>query len=471
MIPVIMSGGSGTRLWPVSRAACPKQFVELLDRSLFALTLERLKPFGTPWCVTGRGLKVLTEREYRKLGMASETILFEPLPRNTAPAVAWACKVALDLGRGHEVMGVFPADQVVHKSDLFVEALRMAEVYAAKGEIVTIGITPTHAATGFGYIEIDTELRLDGSSTSSIAITSTRARRAVGFREKPTEAKATQYLQSGRFFWNAGIFVFKISRMVELFETHMPDLWEGVKRIPKLGHGNAASNSDFDEIFAGLPSQSLDYGVMEKLSSFVCVPGEFGWSDLGSWDELATFDKGTPFTAVDSHRNYVHGSTEKVYAMVGVDDLILVDTPDACLITKKGKSQDIRKVVEELSSRGAPQAREHLYDFRPWGRYEVLRDTEEFKSKLIEVEPNSQLSYQSHNKRAEHWIVVCGTAEVTLDGTVHRLGAGESIFIPVRAKHRVKNPGPGPLRFVEVQVGSYFGEDDIIRYSDDYGRT
>jgi mannose-1-phosphate guanylyltransferase/mannose-6-phosphate isomerase len=456
MIPVIVSGGSGTRLWPISRASCPKQFVELLDQSLFAMTLDRLKTFGVPWCITGAGLRVLTEREYRKQSLSTENIYYEPMARNTAAAVAWICKIALDKGLGQQVLGVFPADHVVRHPSAFTEALQLASRWAEKGHVVTLGVKPTKPATGYGYIEVNAKAE-EESQTLSI-------HPALGFREKPQASVAEEYLRSGNYFWNAGIFVFRADLMAELLQKHLPELWKGVMSIAKDG-------SNLNEVFPRLPSQSIDYGVMEKLESFMCVPGDFGWSDLGSWDELADLNEGTPVTALRSEGNYVHGAKHKVYAMVGVEDLIVVDTSDACLIMKKGQSQDVKKIVEALDSAQVKQVREQVYDFRPWGYFEVLRDARDFKSKIIEVDPGHKISYQSHAKRSEHWIILEGQAEVTIDGQKFVRKPGEAIIIPQGAKHRVFNSGRSTLRFIEVQVGSYFGEDDITRYSDDYGRV
>ena len=459
MIPAILSGGSGTRLWPVSRASHPKQFCDLFDESLILKTVRRLQPLGTPWVITTQSMRTLTERLFRDLALPQDQILCEPMGRNTAAAVALLCHVLELRGKASEVVGIFPADHFVENTELFQTALRLAEKKAIEGAVVTLGIQPSYPATGYGYIEL--------SRTAATA--SIEAIPALKFREKPDSATAKAYVESGKFSWNAGIFVFRADRMIALLKEHLPDVWNCIAEVK-------GDLSNLKDAYNQVHSISIDYGIMEKLeNAFLCIPcQDLGWSDVGSWDEVAALKASavTQTTEVEAKRNFVFPATpEKQYAFVGVDDLIVADTVDALLVMRKGTSQAVKDVQQTLAERKAPCATQHVFEYRPWGTFEVLRDTAQFKSKVIRVEPGQQLSYQSHAKRAEHWIVVSGQAEVVLNDVVHRLSAGQHIHIPQGAKHRMRNPGKDVVEFVEVQLGSYFGEDDIVRYQDDYQRT
>ena len=465
MIPVILSGGSGTRLWPVSRQSHPKQFCDLLDeahgQTLFANTVRRLMPLGSPWTVTVRELKVLTERSLSSLGVPSSQVVYEPFGRNTAPAIALLCRVFELRGLGREVAGVFPADQVVEKEEAFHRAVRLGASIAEQGQVVTLGVKPTYPATGYGYIETSGAFSVAGGL------------RAVGFREKPSESVAADFLKRGGFFWNAGMFIFRVDVMIGLLREHAPAVWSAFADL-------RADLSNLEDIYHSVKGISIDYAVMEKLPGHVCIPCDFPWSDLGSWDSYAEFAartgagvssgvSGTPIE-VGAKGNFVFPSRDKVYSVTGADDLLIVDTDDALLISRRGSSEQVKDVVEQLKKSGDKRASEHVFDVRPWGRFEILRDTSEFKSKVIEVNPGAQLSYQSHTKRSEHWIVVKGRGEVVLDDRTLPVSAGVHINIPLGAKHRMRNLGTEVLQFVEVQLGSYFGEDDIVRYEDAYGR-
>ncbi len=380
--------------------------------------------------------------------------------RNTAAAIALLCRVLEIRGKANEVVGIFPADHFVENTTLFQEALRLAEKKAGEeGAVVTLGIQPSYPATGYGYIELSQK-----AATASI-----EAIPALKFREKPDSATAQTYVESGKFSWNAGIFVFRADRMISLLKEHLPDVWNCIS-------GVKGDLSNLKDAYAQVRSISIDYGIMEKLeNAFLCIPcQDLGWSDVGSWDEVASLktSASTQTTEIEAKQNFVFpANQEKQYAFVGVDDLIVADTADALLVMRKGTSQAVKDVHQKLAERKAPSASQHVFEHRPWGYFEVLRDTAQFKSKVIRVEPGQQLSYQSHAKRAEHWIVVSGQAEVVLNDEVHRLGAGQHIYIPQGAKHRMRNPGTSVVEFVEVQLGSYFGEDDIVRYQDDYQRS
>lgn len=462
MIPVILSGGSGTRLWPFSRQNAPKQFVNLFEESLFSQTLNRVKPFGSPWSVTVSSMKVLTEREFKAHGIALDQIVYEPFGKNTAPALALLCKTLSLKGKANEVVGVFPADHLIRKSDVFRRALKLATECASEGQVVTLGVLPTYPSTGYGYIEVKSDtFKREVATDNGLPLS---ALRVEGFREKPSEERAEQFVKSGNYFWNAGIFIFSVSTLISAFKEWMPDLWKTIDLL-------APDQKNLKDIYESVTPQSIDYGIMEHITNQVCIPCDLGWSDVGSWDEVAALSVGTDALEEQAEKNFVRGIPNKSYAFIGTENLIVVDTPDACLIAKKGTTQKVKDVVDKLKEKKITAAVEHTYDIRPWGQFEVLRDTEHFKSKVITVLPGQQLSYQSHKKRAEHWVITRGVSEVVLNDVVHNLKAGESIYIPIEAKHRIRNPSKTQvLEFVEVQVGSYFGEDDITRYSDDYGR-
>lgn len=460
MIPVVMSGGSGTRLWPLSREKYPKQFCDLMEESLMSKTLLRLRKLGSPRVVTTERLKVLTEQALQDLQLPTEKTLYEPSGRNTAPAIALVCWQLQQENRLEEIVGVFPADHIISREAEFLTAVQLAAEVAADNKVVTLGIKPSFPATGFGYIETSA----DGVGQREHL----RAYAAVGFREKPSEALATQYLEQGNFFWNAGIFVFKVSHMIALFEQHAPDIWQSL-------HSLAADRSNLAEVYGAVRAESIDYAIMEQTKDLACVPCDIGWSDLGSWDEVAThYDKklgsGGVEISLQAQNNFVFSTTSKAVALLGVKDLIVVDTGDTLLICKKGESQKVKQLVEMLRDKHYSY-KEHLFEHRPWGKYTVLQDEPEFKAKRIIVHPGKRLSYQSHEHRSEHWVVIRGQGKVILNEQEHYLGVGDSIEIPKQAKHRMENPGTEDLEFVEVQTGDYFGEDDIKRFSDDFGRV
>jgi mannose-1-phosphate guanylyltransferase/mannose-1-phosphate guanylyltransferase/mannose-6-phosphate isomerase len=465
MIPVVLSGGSGTRLWPVSRAAFPKQFVELFDQPLLAGTLRRLAPLGEPRVVAVAGTETLTRRALAATGVPAERAVFEPAARNTAPAVALVCHLLSLEGRDREVVGVFPADHLVEDEPRFARAARLAARCALAGEVVTLGIRPTHPATGYGYIELDDEVvARDGDQDDELA-----AHRALRFHEKPDPAAAERMAAAGRFVWNAGMFVFRVAEMADHLARLLPETWRQVRRVePDLGN--------LAEVYEAIEPVSLDVGVMERLGGHVSIPCDIGWSDVGSWDEVARIDRregrqrGAVFR-VGGGESFVFPYRDKVYGLVGVDDLLVVDTADALLVARGGRSQEVKELVAEIAAAGRPEAAEHPFEERPWGGFEVLRDTERFKSKILRVDPGQRLSYQSHRHRSEHWVIVRGRPEVTIEGELLHPAPGEAVFVPAGAKHRIANPGDRPVELVEIQVGSYFGEDDIVRYEDDYDRV
>jgi mannose-1-phosphate guanylyltransferase/mannose-1-phosphate guanylyltransferase/mannose-6-phosphate isomerase len=461
MIPVVISGGSGTRLWPISRAQFPKQFCQLFEEPLQSMTIQRCAKLGKPWVLTSAALKTLTENNLKDLGLGHGQVLYEPEGRNTGPAVAVLCHYLDLLGLKNEVMGIFPSDHLIRNQDVFLSAVKFAEQLAAKGRVVTLGITPTYPETGYGYIQSGQVL---GSEKDLKAFS------VMKFHEKPDLKKAESFLQQGGFSWNAGIFVFKVETMIEHFKKFQPPLWKTVEALNK-------DLSNIAEVYKKLPSISLDYAIMEHLGAneLACIPSEMGWNDVGSWDAVAAEygDRQSHQANVvseNSQNTFVYSQREKTVALLDVEDLLVVDTEDGLLIAKKGSSQNVKKVVDELMKKQSSVVKTHLFEDRPWGRFEILRDTPEFKSKVISIRPMSQISYQSHAKREEHWIVTQGEGEVILNDKTIPVKKGTYIHIPLGAKHRIKNTTQQDLQFVEVQLGSYFGEDDIVRYQDDYKR-
>lgn len=335
MIPVILSGGSGSRLWPVSRAAFPKQFCELLDESLFAKTVRRLAPLGSPWVVTVREMKPLTERSLGELGVPTSQVIYEPFGKNTAPALALLCLQFERRGFGDEIVGLFPADHLVDGDDEFRSVVRAGIAYAEGGEVVTLGIQPTYPATGYGYIATDGPIGSGGGV------------KAIGFREKPNEVTAREFLNRGGFYWNAGMFIFRVRTMIELFKTYAPDIWASIAALK-------GDLSNLDEVYAGVRSTSVDYALMERLPSHVCLPCQFGWSDLGSWDSVAGLlpnrERESATVEIEAKGNFIFPQDGKVYAFVGVNDLMVVDTPDAVLVTRKGESELVKQVVDRMKS-------------------------------------------------------------------------------------------------------------------------
>lgn len=464
MIPVILSGGSGTRLWPVSRASYPKQFCDFFDGSFLGNTIHRLKTLGDIHILTTQSMGALTQRATKREGLNENNVLLEPMGKNTGPAIALLCHVLASRGKKNEIVGVFPSDHLIADEEVFQKAVALACEVASKGFVVTLGVTPHSPATGYGYIEVTGDTVGQNKDL--------KAMKVRGFREKPNLQVAQTYLDSGKHFWNAGMFVFRVSDMIGHFEKFQPKMWQKISEIK-----SDLSNLNYN--YSMVDSISIDYAVMEKLEMQACVPCDMGWSDVGSWDEMArisdesnkvrTQSRAEIFN-IDSANNYVFSVHNKVIGLIDVSDLIVVDSPDALLVVHKDSSQKVKELVDEMRAAGMTEATEHPFETRPWGRFEILADDPHYKAKKITIDPGGQLSYQSHTQRSEHWVIISGTAQVTLNEKPVPLKAGEYIHIPAGSKHRIKNVGVEPLIFVEVQTGSYFGEDDIVRYKDDYNR-
>ena len=463
MISVVLSGGSGTRLWPLSRQKLPKQFSPLFEKSLFSQTVERLSPLGDVMVCTGEPFRVLTEKSIVDDKLKVWQSLYEPCARNTAPAVAFVCQYLLEKGRGDEVVGIFPADHWVAKPEAFSRAIELAIEVAGEGQVVTLGIQPSYPATGFGYIEcLDEVFKQKGEF---------QAQRVKGFVEKPTLSVAESYVKSGLHNWNSGMFVFDVKTMVAAFTQFMPEMWSQIQTLK-------ADLSNLDQVYQELSGQSLDYGIMEHIENQVCIPCDIGWSDLGSWDDVQTFqdnlarenNRASIFNQ-DSRNNLAYAMTDKVVCFNGIENIQVVDTPDILYVGQKGQSQKVKELLNQVKERNPQLLVDHTFEYRPWGDYKNLFEVPEFKVKVITVRPGQQLSYQSHNQREETWVVVGGQGEVVLNDETIPVKKGTVVQIPVKAKHRMRNTGGDPLRFVEVQMGDYFGEDDIIRYQDDYNRV
>jgi mannose-1-phosphate guanylyltransferase/mannose-6-phosphate isomerase len=466
LVPVILSGGAGTRLWPLSREMYPKQLLALTSkRTMLQDTVTRLAGIAgarAPIVVCNEAHRFTVAEQIRALGMTASAILLEPAGRNTAPAVALAALKALQIHPEATIV-VAPADHVIRDARAFQAAAEVAARLAQDGKLVTFGIVAHAPETGYGYIR-----RGEGPGP---------AYPVAQFIEKPPLDVATQFVASGDYFWNSGMFVFKASRYLTELEAFAPDILEA----SRAAFHAAKIDLDFVRIdktgFEKCRSESIDYAVMEKTQDAVVLPLDAGWSDVGSWsslfDALPADEEGNVLQGDvmvhDTHDCFVH-STSRLVAAVGLDDHIVVETKDAVLVAPKDRVQDVKELVAKLKKSGRSETSWHREVFRPWGSYDSIDSGERFQVKRLSVKPGGVLSLQMHHHRAEHWIVVQGTARVTCNDKTFLLSENESTFIPIGATHRIENPGKVPLHIVEVQSGSYLGEDDIVRYEDNYGR-
>lgn len=478
--PIILCGGSGARLWPLSRAGFPKQFLSLAGaESLFQQAASRLMGLGAAGLdpaklivVTGEEHRFLAAEQLREAGIGLAAALLEPVGRSTAPALALAALAATENGQD-PVLVVTPADQAVGNPDAFIDAMHKAIDQAAQGAIVILGVAPDRPETGYGYIQAD-----GGAGQPAMPV-----RRFV---EKPDVATARQYLEQGGYYWNAGIFVLRASVWLKALGRFRPDIlqpaieaWD--KRITDAKLASTFVRPGKDE-FSAIPSESIDYAVMERCpgSEFPIkmIPMDAGWSDLGAWDAvwnvLPKDENGNvhmgDVLSTRSHNTLVQASSRLV-SLVGVENLVVVETADAVLVTAKSCSQDVRHIVDALQQKGREEYALHRKVHRPWGWYDSIDAGERFKVKRIQVKPGASLSLQKHHHRAEHWVVVKGTAEITCGDKKQVLAENQSTYIPLGEVHRLANPGTIPLEIIEVQSGSYLGEDDIVRFDDRYGRS
>lgn len=469
MIPVILSGGSGSRLWPLSRALFPKQFLPLhADITMLQDTLQRLQGLpgvAAPMVVCNEEHRFIVAEQLRTQQLGQPAILLEPVGRNTAPAIAVAAVAAQHNGED-PVLLVLPADHVIQNISAFHAGIVIARAAAEAGAMVTFGITPTAPETGYGYIKA-------GAAASNKVLKLER------FVEKPNRATAEQYLASGDYYWNSGMFMFRASVYLAELEKFAPEM------VAACRAAVAGGQSDLDfvrlekDAFAACPEDSIDYAVMEKTDKAVVVPLDAGWSDVGSWsalwdigskDAAGNVTKGDVLT-VNSHNSYIHAADGRLVAVVGLDDVVVVETSDAILVAHKDQVQDVKKIVEQLKAQNRSEASQHRVVYRPWGCYDSIDNGSRYQVKRITVKPGAKLSVQMHHHRAEHWIVVSGTAMVQNGDKEILLTENQSTYIPVGVVHALENPGKIPLELIEVQSGSYLGEDDIVRLQDRYGRA
>jgi mannose-1-phosphate guanylyltransferase len=488
LIPVIMAGGSGTRLWPLSRTAFPKQFLSLgYDMTMLQQTVARLDGLSglndaAPIVITNEEHRFLVAEQLRQMDVQG-SILLEPVGRNTAPAIALAAFQALKDNTSGEapVLLVLAADHVIKDTAAFQKAAMALLPAVQAGKFGTLGIVPTEAATGYGYIKAGVE------NSGLFAVEQ--------FVEKPDAETAQEYLDSGSYYWNSGMFMVRADRYLEELKRFSPEMYAACEAAM------ANTQSDFDfvrvdaEAFKACPDDSIDYAVMEPLCSLdngsqsgepqvVVAPLEAGWSDVGSWSALWEIaekcehgnavlhaGKGTGDTILNDTRNSLVSTSDRLVTTLGVDDLIIVDTKDALLIAHKDKVQDVKKIVAEIKARGGQQHHQHREVYRPWGIYDSIDNGERYQVKRITVKPGAKLSVQMHHHRAEHWVVVSGTAKVTNGDDTFLVTENESTYIPIGQIHALENPGKVELEMIEVQSGSYLGEDDIVRFEDKYGRA
>ncbi|ETI69203.1 mannose-1-phosphate guanylyltransferase/mannose-6-phosphate isomerase [Neobacillus vireti] len=455
---IILAGGSGTRLWPLSRNRYPKQFIKLQGKkeSLFQETFKRsllLANADDIFVVTNEKYKFLVMGSVEELGYKynENNILIEPNAMNTLPAICAGVHVIKSISS--DTVVVFPSDHMIAKNNDFAELINASEVLT-RDSLITFGIKPSGPNTGFGYIS-------PGSGKENGYV-------VKAFKEKPSYEKAVEYIESG-YYWNAGIFMFNTDLFTKEVKKYAPDIYNAFESSNNL-------NEAFSKIEMGI---SIDYGIMEKSSKVAVVPADIGWNDLGSFDsfyDISEKDEAGNITSkgniiIDSTNNMIHSEPEKIVVAIGVEDLIIIDNRDALLICKKDQSQKVKDVVETLKNRNDLRIEYHVQDYRPWGYYKVLEEEKDsFKIKRITVNPGKILSYQLHYHRSEHWIVVRGMAKVTIDDEVKFVRPGESIYMKAGQKHRLENPGKIPLEIVEVQLGDYLEEDDIVRFDDKYGR-
>ena len=472
MFAVIMAGGSGTRFWPLSREKMPKQLLKIGGNdTLIQETVGRILPLIAQqdiFIVTNQGLADDIDRQLssRFGGAWNANIIFEPLARNTAPALGLS---ALHLSRmdPDAIMVVLSADHAIRRVEEFLRMIRIAAAAAQQDYLVTLGIKPNRPETGYGYIKAGA--LIDGPGINGVC-------RVEAFVEKPNRETAQTYLTNGTYYWNSGMFVWKVKTFLAELEKHQPAMYQGLLEI-QSSIGTDQEAHVVSTVFQKLKSISIDYAVMEKTDRAAVIPADIEWSDVGSWaalDEVS--DKDAAGNIISGNvidlgsRDSVIYAEKRLVATIGLHEVIVVDTPDATLVCSKDKAQDVKKIVEELKKRKSEEHLIHRTVHRPWGNYTILEEGERYKIKRLEINPGAKLSYQSHHHRSEHWVVVAGTASVTNNDRTYDVHPNESTYIPISAKHRLENPGLVPLQIIEIQSGEYLGEDDIVRFDDDYKR-
>lgn len=456
MINVILCGGSGTRLWPISRTLFPKQFNKFGDTSLFQQTVLRNSPYSSKQLIiTNVEQQFLGKDQLDEIGMEQATFILEPIGRNTAAAIAIACKSLLE----DEIMLVAPSDHLIKNKEEYRNVIEQGKKLAEEGYIVTFGITPTQPETGYGYIQVED---MD----------------VVSFKEKPDYDTAKYYIESGNYYWNSGMFMFKASQFLSELEKHSPEIYTLAKEAVATSDNNDGIISIKQEVMMQFPDISVDYAVMEKSDRLKIVPSDINWSDMGSFESLyenldmPTDTQGNVYSNktvnINSKNNLILAN--KPVTTIDIEDLIVVDTPDALLISSKGSSHKVKEAVKQLKEEQPNLVNVHLTAHRPWGVYTVLEESPGYKIKKIVVKPGKKLSLQRHHHRNEHWVVVSGTATVTIEGKEFFVRPNESTYIKMGEVHRLENSGKIDLVLIEVQVGEYLEEDDIIRIEDDFNR-
>ncbi|BEB50431.1 mannose-1-phosphate guanylyltransferase/mannose-6-phosphate isomerase [Escherichia coli] len=469
LLPVIMAGGTGSRLWPMSRELYPKQFLRLYgQRSMLQETMLRLDDVDArePVVICNQEHRFLVAEQLRQINKLSHNIILEPVGRNTAPAIALAALSAIENG-DDPILLVLAADHIINNKLAFHQAIKSAFKFALQGRLVTFGIVPTGPETGYGYIHRGQEETLD----EQIAYQVSR------FVEKPNKETAESYIASGEYYWNSGMFMFRAKKYLEELEKFRPDILDACKAaIQGCEESDEFIKVDRD-LFIACPDESVDYAVMEKTTDAVVVGLDADWSDVGSWSALWEVspkdDKGNVLTGdtfLHNANNCYINTDEKLIAAIGVDDLVIINTKDAVLVVNKDQVQDVKKVVEYLKANHRSEYKRHREIYRPWGRCDVVVQTERFNVNRITVKPGAAFSMQMHHHRTEHWVILSGTGEVTIKDQKFLLTENQSTFIPIGAQHRLENPGKIPLELLEIQSGSYLGDDDIIRIKDQYGR-
>ncbi len=467
--PVVLSGGSGSRLWPLSRAKYPKQFLPLYGgKSLFVQTLERVSTrygFADPMVIANEEHRFIVNEQAKEAGIDVPRVILEPVGRNTAPAVAIAALLAYE-SDPKTLLLFLPSDHVITDTPGFHKSIECAAHVADQGYLCCFGMQPTRPETGYGYIA--SGAKVEGREGAFLV---------RDFKEKPNAETAEHYVQDGGYSWNSGLFMFRADMVIAEFEIHAPEILTACRTA--LAH--MTKDMNFERLdktgFQAVPADSIDYALMEKTKKAAVIPSQFGWSDVGSYATLASAHQADAAHNVgigdvmfeDSEGCYVHAD-HKLVAALGLKDMVVVSTDDAVLVAPKSRDQDVKKIVEQIKSENRPEAELHSTVYRPWGNYSTLVIGDRYQVKEIVVYPGKRLSLQYHHKRAEHWVIVSGEAVVTCGDDVKTMGVDQSIYIPMKAKHRLENKTDQNLRLIEVQTGSYLGEDDIVRLDDDFGR-